>query len=59
MIMDQLPQEVKIKILKQFLFKDFLMEFRRFFRFKKQRNMVSEFALEHIDDKNINVLKKV
>lgn len=51
--MNQLPAEVKLVLYRQFMFKDFLIQFRRFFRFKKQRNMMTEFAIDHIDENNI------
>ena len=35
MLMMQLPQQVQVEIFRKFLFADFLMQFRRFFRFRK------------------------
>ena len=34
MIMEQLPRDVQVEIFQKFLYKDFLMQFRRFFRFR-------------------------
>jgi len=30
-----------------------LVQFRRFFRFKKQRNIMTEFAMEYVDKGNV------
>ena len=54
LIMNQLPQEVKIHLLRNFLYKDFLVQFRRFFRFKKQRNIMTEFSMEYVDRGNVD-----
>jgi hypothetical protein len=53
MIMSQLPHEVVVEIYRDFIFKEFLTQFRRMFRFKKQRNMFTEFAQDHMDNLNI------
>lgn len=37
----QLPQDVQIQIFKKFIFKDFLIQFRRVFRFRKEGNVLS------------------
>ena len=51
--MDQLPQDVKIEILRSFLYKDFLIQFRRFFRFRKQRNVIH--LLSQASDANFDL----
>lgn len=37
----QLPQDVQIQIFKKFIFQDFLNQFRRIFRFRKEGNVLS------------------
>lgn len=43
-VYEQLPREVVLKIYRDFVFKDFLLHFRRYFNFRKQRNLFHELT---------------
>ena len=41
-ILDQLPDDVKMRIFRDFLYFDFLKNFRYIFRFKKNHNFINK-----------------
>lgn len=57
LIMEQLPRDAQVEIFQKFLYKDFLMQFRRFFRFRvwKLRYLCHSEGVEYMANKKLDM----